>query len=35
MNTETPQTDAESADLLNQLAKGSQQISELQAQLQV
>lgn len=35
MSTEAQQTDAESADLLNQLAKGSQQISELQAQLQV
>ncbi|TNN02608.1 hypothetical protein fugu_010095 [Takifugu bimaculatus] len=34
MSTEAPQPDAESAELLNQLAKGSQQISELQAQLQ-
>lgn len=35
MHTEMPQADAESADLLNQLAKGNRQISELQAQLQV
>lgn len=35
MSTEAPQPDTESAELLNQLAKGNQQISELQAQLQV
>uniref|UniRef100_H3DLV2 Pre-B-cell leukemia homeobox interacting protein 1b n=1 Tax=Tetraodon nigroviridis TaxID=99883 RepID=H3DLV2_TETNG len=34
LNTEVPQTDAETTELLKQLARGSQQVSELQTQLQ-